>query len=80
MQTLLKATSKGQITLPAKWRRAAGTDRFIVEERRGNLEIVPFHIKLTSKQTYETVFNAQRDNDGKGVEAKKLLKALKKMR
>ncbi|OGL66974.1 hypothetical protein A2856_00555 [Candidatus Uhrbacteria bacterium RIFCSPHIGHO2_01_FULL_63_20] len=80
MQTLVKATTKGQITLPAKWRKTVRTDRFIVEERHGNLEIVPFHIKRATKQSYETVFNAERDNKGKGIEAKKLLKVLKKLR
>ena len=78
MNTIVKTTSKGQITLPVRWRRSFSTNRFIIKEKRGKLEIIPFDIKKIEKQNEYTVFDAIRDNKGKGIKAKDLIKILKK--
>jgi len=79
MTTIAKATTKGQITLPAKWRRNFSTDRFIMVEKNDSLEIRPLDLeKLDLKKEY-TVFDAIRDNNGKGIKAKDLVKILKKI-
>jgi len=79
MTTIAKATTKGQITLPAKWRRNFSTDRFIMVEKNDFLEIRPLDLnKLDLKKEY-TVFDAIRDNNGKGIKAKDLVKILKKI-
>ena len=79
MITITKATSKGQITIPASWRKRFTTDRFLVEQKDSHLEIRPLDLdKLEQSQEY-TVFDAIRDNKGKGIKAKDLEKILKKI-
>lgn len=78
MNTIVKATTKGQITIPAKWRKRFNTDRFLVNIKDTHLEIKPINLdNINEKQEY-TVFDAIRDNKGKGIKAKDLLKVLKK--
>jgi len=78
MTTILKATTKGQITIPVAWRKRFKTDRFLVEIKDSHLEIKPLDLdKINSNKEY-TVFDAIRDNKGKGIKAKDLLKTLKK--
>ena len=77
MTTIAKATTKGQITLPAKWRKNFSTNQYLLIERKNSLEIKPVELeKLTSKTEY-TVFDAIRDNNGKGLAADDLVKILK---
>ncbi len=78
MTIIAKATTKGQITLPAKWRKNFNTDRFFIKEKKDVLEIRPLDLSKLDKQEY-TVFDAIRDNKGKGIKAKDLLKVLKKI-
>ena len=75
MTTIAKATIKGQITLPIGWRRRFSTDRFVMEDEGEILKIKP----LDLEEGFVTVFDAQRDNAGVGIEAQKLLKILKKI-
>ena len=75
MTTIAKATIKGQITLPIGWRKRFFTNRFVMEEEGEILKIKP----LDLEEGFITVFDAGRDNDGKGVEAQELLKILKKI-
>jgi len=79
MTIITKATSKGQITLPAKWRKNFPTDRFLIKEKNGILEISPIFLEQIEKQKEYTVFDAIRDNKGKGIKAKDLKKVLKKI-
>jgi len=76
MTTIVKATTKGQITLPIAWRRLFNTNRYIVTERNNKLEIKP--LELDRVQEY-TVFDALRDNKGKGIDAEDLLRILEKI-
>ncbi len=78
MKTIVKATSRGQITLPSKWRKGFSTDNFIIKEMDGVLEIRPVNIEDLEKEEY-TVFDALRDNKGKGIKAEELLNILNKI-
>ena len=73
---IVKATSKGQITLPAKWRKNFDTNRYIVREKGKILEVVPLDLRKLESNEY-TVFDALRDNKGKGIKASDLAKLLR---
>ncbi|PIT87073.1 MAG: hypothetical protein COU31_04855 [Candidatus Magasanikbacteria bacterium CG10_big_fil_rev_8_21_14_0_10_40_10] len=77
MNTIVKATTKGQITIPAIWRKRFNTDRFLVSIKNSLLEIKPLDLDKLQNEEY-TVFDAIRDNAGKGIKAKDLLKTIKK--
>lgn len=78
MNTIVKATTRGQVTLPAKWRRSVKTDRFLMTEKDETLLIRPLQMEELNEDNWETIFDAQRDNRGKGVPIEKMIKALKK--
>jgi len=78
MNTIVKSTTKGQITIPAKWRKRFDTDRFLVNIKDTHLEIKPINLDEIGKEQEYTVFDAIRDNKGKGIKAKDLVKVLKK--
>lgn len=78
MNTIVKATTKGQITIPMAWRKRFNTDRFLVDIKNTHLEIKPFNLEKISEVEEYTVFDAIRDNEGKGIKAKDLLKMVKK--
>ncbi len=79
MTTIVKATTKGQITLPASWRRIFDTDRYIVKMIGKKLEISPLNLSAIENAEEYTVFDAIRDNSGKGIKAKDLVKVLGKI-
>ncbi len=79
MEKISKITGKGQITLPASWRKLAATDQVLIRENEGTLEITPFYIANIKKNGKYTVFDALRDTKGKGIKAKDLLKILRKI-
>jgi bifunctional DNA-binding transcriptional regulator/antitoxin component of YhaV-PrlF toxin-antitoxin module len=74
---ILKSTERGQITLPKQWREQFPTDSYLVELHEDRIVIMPFHIDNASDE--EIVFDADRDNDGKGVSPDEIIKALKKL-
>lgn len=77
MTTIVKATTKGQITLPARWRKKYKTDSFMLKEKAGKLEVVPISMEVIEKGNWEVVFNAKRDNKGKPLSGRELIKRLK---
>lgn len=79
MTTIVKATTKGQITLPASWRRVFDTDRYIVKIIGKKLEISPLNLSAIENAEEYTVFDAIRDNNGRGIKAKDLVKVLNKI-
>ena len=79
MTTILKATTKGQVTLPASWRNNFSTDRFIARVKGTKLEIEPIDIDSIGTKDEYTVFDAIRDNKGKGIKAQDLVKVLKEL-
>lgn len=68
-----KISSKGQVTLPASWRKAIKTDHISVSVVGDKLEITPARFDDTGEYT---VFDALRDNEGKGLKVKDLQKLL----
>ena len=78
MTTITKATTKGQITIPAQWRNGFETNMFMITAKEDILEIKPFFINDIKESEY-TVFDAIKDNKGKGIKAKDLVKLLKKI-
>lgn len=78
MTTILKTTSKGQITIPAKWRKKFDTNQFMAIINEDKIEIKPLILKEDKGIKEFTVFDAIRDNKGKGIKASNLVNMLKK--
>ncbi|HCA67236.1 MAG: hypothetical protein A2249_00895 [Candidatus Jacksonbacteria bacterium RIFOXYA2_FULL_44_7] len=76
-KTIQKATSRGQITLPVAWRKKFNTNQFLMEAEESFLKIVP--IDTDDLGEYEVVFDAARDNDGKGILGRDLIKMIQKI-
>jgi AbrB family looped-hinge helix DNA binding protein len=74
---ITKCTEKGQITLPKKWRELFDTDSFIVDFDNKQLIVRPIEM---AKLNEEIVFDADRDNQGKGIPIDEMIKLLKKSR
>jgi len=80
MITILKTTSKGQVTIPANWRKKFNTNQFTAVIKEDKLEIKPLFLEKEKEEVKEfTVFDAIRDNKGKGIKAKDLVNILKKI-
>ncbi|MFH1769692.1 MAG: hypothetical protein ABH833_03455 [Parcubacteria group bacterium] len=79
MERIQRATSRGQITLPIEWRKSVKTNNFVVKTNGNTVEITPAKIKKNDKNGWYTVFNANRDNKGRGIKAEKLLKILREI-
>ena len=83
MTIIVKATTKGQITLPAVWRKKFNTTQFILDYSGDIIKIQPIDIEEIMKKRCRkkelVIFNSIRDNKGRGVSAKNLLKVLKKI-
>lgn len=73
-----KITSKGQITLPVLWRNKFKTEQILLKIKDDLIEISPARLEPVKFSEY-TVFDAIRDNKGKGLKAGDLLKILKKI-
>lgn len=76
-ERLQKITSKGQITLPIAWRNMTKTNTILVIQKGDSLHISP--ARLEKEDAEYTVFDAIRDNNGKGIKATDLVKILKKL-
>ena len=59
---IFHATKKGQITLPAEWRKRFDTEYFLLQERDGVLVVSPVFA-----EGEEVIFNAERDSAGEAV-------------
>jgi len=79
-QRVQKVTSKGQFTLPAKWRHQYGGSQVMVNTRGSELVIMPMRDMSEVKEEWETLWDAKRDNNGKGIEAGEFLKIMKEVR
>lgn len=76
VKKIQNVTSKGQITLPASWRKQFGTRQVEVSAKGDKVEITP--VRLADECEY-TVFDAIRDNQGKGIKAADLANILRKI-
>lgn len=75
-----RVTSKGQITLPISWRRKMGNASTIVVRTKGDvLEISPLRTEDERDEEWVTLFDAVRDNKGKGIPAKEFAKMLRRI-
>lgn len=72
---ILKATTKGQITLPKQWRDKHSTDNFSAKFDDNRIIIEP-----VETEKWETVFDADKDNNGKGIELDEMISKLKKIK
>jgi bifunctional DNA-binding transcriptional regulator/antitoxin component of YhaV-PrlF toxin-antitoxin module len=81
MTTIVKTTTKGQITLPSSWRKQFCTNQFILSCEGDVMKIQPIELdKILKKEKKEKIiFNAIRDGKGRGISVKNLLKVLKKI-
>lgn len=77
MISIVKTTSKGQVTLPMSWRRKFHTNRYTIKELNNTLVISPLEVDSLEEENWTTVFDAKRDNEGKGIPVNDLIKALK---
>ncbi len=77
MKKILKSTVRGQITLPKEWRDAHRTDHYRVKIEKNTLILVPLH--LDPEEDEEIIFNADSDNDGKGVSLDDMITMLSKI-
>lgn len=68
-----KISSKGQVTLPASWRKSIKTNHISVSVSGNKLVIEPARFHESGEYT---VFDAIRDNEGKGLKVKDLQKIL----
>lgn len=80
MTKVQNVTSKGQITLPAVWRKQFPGNQIILTIKNNTIEISPVVISSEIHDEYTTVFDAIRDNKGKGLKATDLLKMLSKIK
>ena len=69
-------TSKGQITLPAMWRKGVEGSAVRVRTIGRRVEIVPLCTDEDEKTGWVSVFNADCDNAGKGLTVPEFQKAL----
>lgn len=76
IERIQKITSKGQVTLPVAWRRSTGARTISVTTRGHRIEIVPARLRTPSEYV---IFDAIRDNKGKGIKADKLIRILEKL-
>ncbi|MFC1616280.1 hypothetical protein ACFL21_04000 [Patescibacteria group bacterium] len=73
-----KCTTKGQITLPMEWRKKFSTENFLLEIHNEKIIVKP--IKIEELVSEDLIFDADRDNDGKGITPDQMIKMLKKVK
>lgn len=76
IEKIQKITSKGQITLPVAWRRATAADTISVVVQGNVIKIMPV---ARREENDIVIFDAVRDNGGKGIPATEFIRVLRKM-
>jgi len=74
---IVKSTERGQITLPKQWRSKFKTDNFLLKIVSDQITITP--VRIDDLENEEIIFDAARDNNGKGISLENMLKMLKKI-
>jgi bifunctional DNA-binding transcriptional regulator/antitoxin component of YhaV-PrlF toxin-antitoxin module len=69
-----KATSKGQITLPNQWRKQFKTNDFLLVMEKKQLVVKPLYLDKLSDD--EVLFDAERDNEGKGIAVEDMIQMI----
>lgn len=75
---IIKSTSKGQITIPKKWRSQFETNNYTLEVKKEEIIIKPININQLGNET--VIFDADRDNNGKGISPDEMIRLLKKVK
>jgi len=78
IEKIITVTGKGQITLPISWRKRAHAKQVLLLVKGDKIEITPINLIGNSGAEY-TVFDALRDNKGKGLKAKDLIGIINKI-
>ncbi len=78
-EKIQRVTERGQITLPIAWRRKVGVSTITVREHDGVLEIAPLRTQDERDEEWVTLFDAVRDNKGKGITAKELARMIRRI-
>lgn len=77
--SIQKVTSRGQITLPIRLREKWNTEYITVVEKDGGFFVTPAKIESLDNNNEYSVFDAIRDNQGKGIKAKDFVSILKRI-
>ena len=79
----IQCSQKGQVTIPKKWRDMFDTDCFVAYLEKGSIVFKPHKIDFIPKEegdNEEVIFNADRDNDGKGIPIEDIIQMLEEMK
>lgn len=75
---IVKSTVKGQVTLPNAWREKFNTNNYILEMYSERLIVKP--IDISKLEDEDIIFDAERDNNGKGISPSEFIKILKRIK
>lgn len=71
---IIKATTKGQVTLPKQWRRQFNTEDFLMLISEDKIILKPVNLNKIEQES--VIFDADRDNEGKGISPDEMIKML----
>jgi bifunctional DNA-binding transcriptional regulator/antitoxin component of YhaV-PrlF toxin-antitoxin module len=74
---IVTSTERGQITLPKHWRKHFNTDNYVLHMYEDKIILMP--LKVDCSPDEEILFDADRDNNGKGIPAEEMIALLKKI-
>ena len=63
MNTLLKATERGQVTIPKEWREQFGTQFYFVERKDNMLVLKPAYQEQSFEDTVEKSWNEYKNGE-----------------
>ena len=72
MTQVLQATSRGQVTLPKKWRDQFNTDYFYIEIQGDTIKLTPLIQNQSFEETVESAWNEYQN--GKVIQGSALMK------
>ena len=76
---IVKSTSKGQITIPKAWRKQFKTENFMLKMETHQITLKPVRLEDIIMDE-EVIFDADRDNKGKGISPDSVIRMLKKIK
>ena len=74
---VVKSISKGQITLPKRWRGQCDTDTFVLDLQGRRLIVTALDLREGEEfeeAGEEVLWSAERDNDGKGIPVEEMIR------
>ena len=76
---IVKSTSKGQITIPKAWRKQFKTENFMLKMETHQITLKPVRLEDMIMDE-EVIFDADRDNKGKGISPDSVIRMLRKIK